>query len=136
MPHIRATAPRTTTTRCAASTVSSVKTVNSTAATRTWETGSLVEARTASCSWGMNVITLQLLDLGNHLRQALFGVAEEHGRLRVVEQLVLDPGESGGHGPLQHDDALRIVRVDDRHAEDRTRLVRPRGRVHHVVRAD
>jgi len=36
-------------------------------------------------------------------------VAEEHPRLRVEVQLVVDAGEPGAHGALDHHDVLRVV---------------------------
>ena len=45
-------------------------------------------------------------------------------RLGVVEQLVLDAREAGVHAALEHDDALRLVDVEDRHAVDRARACR------------
>src|SRR6185436_2442811 len=63
---------------------------------------------------------LQLLDqLGEHA----LGIAEEHHRLGIVVELVVDPGEAGLEAALDDDDVARLVDVEDRHAVDRARLV-------------
>ena len=71
-----------------------------------------------------------------HLRQRVLRVAEQQGRLRVVEQLVLDTGETGAHRALEEDDLLRLGDLEDRHAVDRRARRGLRRRVHDVVRAD
>src|SRR4029079_15596457 len=53
-----------------------------------------------------------------------------------VEQLVLDGGESRVHAALEHDDAVGLVHVQDRHPVDRAALVRAGGRVDDVVGPD
>ena len=58
----------------------------------------------------------QGLDRGHDLGQAGFGVGEEHAGLRVGVQLVVDPGVAVAHRPLDHDHALGLVNVQDRHA--------------------
>src|SRR3954447_6669492 len=76
------------------------------------------------------------LDGAHQGAQRVLRVAEEHRRLRVIEQCVVDPCEARSHRPLQEDDLLGVVGVDDRHAVDRrARLVAGR-RVDDVVGAD
>jgi hypothetical protein len=53
------------------------------------------------------------------LGQRVLRVAKDQHRLGVVEQLVLNAGESGAHRTLQEEHVLREVRADDRHAVDR-----------------
>src|SRR5712691_2125234 len=63
---------------------------------------------------------LEVLDLRHQAGQGSLGVSEEHRRLGIVEQLVLDAREPGVHAPLEHDDVVRLVHVQDRHNVDRT----------------
>src|SRR5215210_145138 len=79
---------------------------------------------------------IEALHVTDQLRDRVLGVAEEHDRLRVEEERILDPGEAGLHAPLEHDDALRGVDVQDRHPVDRASLVVAGVRVDHVVGAD
>ena len=76
---------------------------------RSWPTAASASAAAA----------LQPLDRRQHLRQRLLRVAEEQRRLGFVEQLVLDPGETGAHGALEEDDLLGVRHIQDRHAVDR-----------------
>ena len=52
------------------------------------------------------------------------------------EQWVLDSGEAGRHRPLEDDDRLRLIDVENRHAGDRTRRVVAGIRIDDVVCAD
>src|SRR4249919_1747176 len=54
-------------------------------------------------------------DRCGQLLHRLLRVTEEHYRLRVQEERILDPGEPRAHAALQHDDLLRLVDVQDRH---------------------
>src|SRR5919199_3538207 len=56
------------------------------------------------------------LDRTHELRERFLGVAEEHGRLRVVEQVVVDPGKAGTHAALEEDHVVRLVDVEYGHA--------------------
>src|SRR5688572_10217436 len=58
------------------------------------------------------------------LVHALLGVAEQHHRLRVVVELVLDAREARIHAPLEDDDRLPAVDLEDRHPVERARAVR------------
>src|SRR6185295_11672213 len=79
---------------------------------------------------------LEVLDRRHQAGQGSLGVSEEHRRLGIVEQLVLDAGESRVHAALEHDDAVGLVHVQDRHSVDRAALVRAGGRVDDVVGPD
>src|SRR2546422_8582933 len=76
------------------------------------------------------------LDGGDQLRQGVLGVAEEHDRLGVVEQLVIDAGEAGAHAALHEHDVLRLVGVEDGHPIDRAARRVVCRRVDHVVGAN
>ena len=60
-----------------------------------------------------------LLDSGNQCLDRWLRVAEQHRRLLVAEERVRDAGEAGATAALEHDDVLRLVDVEDRHAGDR-----------------
>ena len=79
---------------------------------------------------------LLLLDLGDQRCHRGARVAEEHERVRLVEERVVDAGKPGRHAALQDDDGLRLVDVEDRHPVDRAVRLGPRGGVDHVVGAD
>src|SRR5205809_4853525 len=52
------------------------------------------------------------LDPRDELRDRVLGIAEEHHRLRVEVELVVDAREARIHAPLEHDDRLRVVDVE------------------------
>src|ERR1022692_3514216 len=58
-----------------------------------------------------------LEDLGDKC----LGVAEQHQGLIHVIQIVVDAGEAGIHGALDHHHGVGLVDVEDRHAENRRR---------------
>src|SRR3990172_8189211 len=60
-------------------------------------------------------VYLKHLDRRHQLRDRGLGVSEEHHRLGVVEKLVLDAREARPHAPLENDDVLRLVRIENRH---------------------
>src|SRR5436305_7898788 len=70
-----------------------------------------------------------VLHLANQPGQRRLGVTEEHARPPVVEQLVFNSGKPGAHAALENDDALGVVRIENRHAVDRRCLVVARRRV-------
>jgi hypothetical protein len=77
-----------------------------------------------------------LLDGGDELLDGRLRVAEEHRRVRLVEEVVVDPCEAGIHAALEDDDVRGLVDVQDRHAVERALRVVARGGVRDVVRAD
>ena len=62
-------------------------------------------------------------------------VGEEHARLGVGVQLVVDARVARPHRALHDDDRARVVDVEDRHAVDRAGRVRPCRRVGDVIGA-
>src|SRR6478736_5852781 len=66
---------------------------------------------------------------------AVLRIGEQHPRLRVRVELVVDARVSATTTALHHDDVLRVVDVEDRHPGDR-RAGLPRCRVGDVVGAD
>ncbi len=60
-----------------------------------------------------------VLQLGDDLRQRLLGVAEQHLRLGVVIELVVDTRVAGAHRALEHDHVVCLIDLEDRHTVDR-----------------
>ena len=58
-------------------------------------------------------------DLGDELAQGVAGIAKKHHRLRIVEELVVDPRKARPQAPLEDEDGGRLVGIEDRHAIDR-----------------
>src|SRR5215470_11937729 len=73
--------------------------------------------------------TQRLDDLFGHL----LGVAEQHHRVVAEEQLVLDAGIARAHAALDEEHGLRLLDVEDRHAEDRRLWVGLGGGIGDVV---
>src|SRR6185503_16694646 len=65
------------------------------------------------------------LELGDDPADRFLRVTEQHPRLGIEIQLVVDAGEARLHRALDDDDVLRLVHVEDRHAVDRARRVLP-----------
>src|SRR5918997_5339189 len=61
----------------------------------------------------------QRLELLGDIDYRGLGVAEQHRGLLVIEQRVVDAGETAAHRALEHDHPLALVQVEDRHAVDR-----------------
>src|SRR5215475_7616378 len=82
-------------------------------------------ASSTACAEKTGIICgrLQALDVLDQPVDRLLRVAEQHHRLRVVEERVLDAGEARVHAALEHDHRLRLVDIQDRHSVDRTALV-------------
>src|SRR5688572_7840559 len=68
--------------------------------------------------------------------EGALGVAEEHARVLVQEERVVDTGVAGGHPAFEHDDPPRLPRLEHRHAVDRAALVLEGARIDDVVGAD
>src|SRR5262245_15415557 len=104
-----------------------------------------MRSTTASRSLGSAVRNVTLMREGATWRSVevlqdrvddLLAVAEQHhGVVREVA-LVLDTGLAGAHAAFDEEDRLRLLDVEDRHAEDRRGRIRLGGRVRDVVRAD
>src|SRR5690242_17957433 len=82
------------------------------------------------------LIVLRCFERLLDLCQRLTRVAEQHSRLFVIEQRVVDTRETVAHAPLEDDDVLRTVDIENRHAVDRTRRIVARGRINDIVGAD
>src|ERR1035441_3801347 len=67
-----------------------------------------------------------LQDLGDEC----LGIAEQHQGLIHVIQIVVDAGEAGIHGALDHHDGVGLVDVQNRHAENRARFIGARSEEH------
>src|SRR4051812_8510890 len=59
---------------------------------------------------------LELFDRRDQLGQALFRVSEEHARLGIGVQLVVDARVARPHRALHDDDRARVIDIEDRHA--------------------
>src|SRR5437879_2488446 len=96
--------------------------------------------RESWASWAREKPTLlffkRALKLGDQRIQRCFGVAEQHPRVWLVEQVVLDAGESGRQRALEHNHGFGAVGFDDRHAVNRTALFFARGGIDHIIGAD
>ena len=68
------------------------------------------------------------------LHQRLAGVPEEHPRVVMIEERVIDARESVSHASLEHNDIASTIDVEDRHSIDRTRRIVPRRGIDYVVR--
>src|SRR5262249_42385177 len=75
--------------------------------------------RCSTLSAGSPDLSDQRLDRGHQFREALLRVGEIHAGLRIAVELVVDARVPGRHRALDHDDALRVVDVEDRHAGHR-----------------
>ena len=62
---------------------------------------------------------LQALHRRDQVREALLGVREQHPRLGVRVELVVDARVAAAHRALHHDDVLGVIHVQDRHARHR-----------------
>ena len=80
--------------------------------------------------------SLQRLDRRDEVLEAGLGVGEEHARLGVRVERVVDARVAAAHGALDDDDALGLVDVEDGHAVDGRRRVGAGHRVGDVVGAD
>src|SRR6185312_7213888 len=58
----------------------------------------------------------KVLDLFGDVLDGFLRVTEEHRRVLLVEERVVDAGEARVHAPLQDDHRVRLVHVEDRHA--------------------
>src|SRR6478736_5854088 len=96
---------------CAATMPSSISSTN--------RSGSLRIFCTSSPSLRDPPTGLQALDRRRERGQAVLRVGEEHPRLRVRVELVVDAGVALAHRALDHDDRLRVVDIEDRHARHR-----------------
>src|ERR1039457_298596 len=54
------------------------------------------------------------------LRDECLGIAEQHQGFIHIVQVVVDAGEAGIHGALDHHHGVSLVDVEDRHAENRS----------------
>src|ERR1035441_6505637 len=63
------------------------------------------------------------LQLCDQRLQGSFRIAEEHSRVVLVEQEILNTGEARGHRAFHDDDCFCAVGFNDRHAVNRTALV-------------
>ncbi len=88
---------------------------------------------TAPCEAAVGVLDLHL---GRDLGGRLLGVREQHRGVVAVEEVVVDSGEAGAQGALDHDHLVRLGDLDDRHAGDRARGIVLGRRVGDVVGAD
>src|SRR4030095_14337108 len=94
-----------------------------------WHTWSILlpgaaMCRSLICATTMAVMrrgSVPRLQRGQEVVHALLGVAEQHHRLRVVVELVLDAREAGVHAPLEDDDGLPAVDLEDGHPVERAR---------------
>src|SRR6185437_1419185 len=75
------------------------------------------------------IVVSEALDGRGELLDRVLRVAEQHHGLGVEEERILDTREPGAHAPLEHDDGLRVVHVQDRHAVDRAPGVVARVRI-------
>src|ERR1700687_3414173 len=77
-----------------------------------------------------------LLQFADDASDGFLRVAEQHAGLRIEIEIVVDAGEARLHRPLDDDDVLRLIDVEDGHAVDRARLVGACRGIRHVVRGD
>ena len=79
---------------------------------------------------------LERVDFLDQRRERRLRIPEEHLRLLVIEELVLDTGEAGIHAALHDDDVRRLIHVENGHSMDRAARIVAGGRIDDVVRPD
>src|SRR5690606_1816407 len=79
---------------------------------------------------------LQAFHFGHEFLERVLRIAKQHPGFGMKEQFVLDTRVAGTHTPLEDDDIVRRVHIENGHPVDRTGWIGACGGIDYIIGAD